>query len=294
MTIRSLSLVLLAAFAVGAEDLPELPLDGIAHVAYRASDLEKSAAFYTGILGYREAFRFSAADGKPESVFFKINDDQFLRLDKVDGPTPDDRLVEIAFRTMDIRQLHGLLKKRGLKPSAIENRRDGNPYTTLTDPEGHQIAFVEYQSDSKQIGLDRQLLVRERLSTELWHSGVHVMDKAKMDAFYQEKLGFRPYWTGSRDDGKPLYIHMDTPGPGRKFFEYLVQYGAMDRDRLGSTHHICLVVDDIDNALEKAHQRGLPRTERHAAKVGMVKHWLANLFDPDGTRIEFMEPHFVE
>lgn len=293
MKVHLLFLVLLASAAVSAKDLPELPLDGIAHVAYRASDLEKSAEFYTGILGYREAFRFPAADGRPESVFFKINDDQFLRLDKVEGVVPDDRLVEIAFRTTDMERLQRELKRRGLKPSAVETRRDGNLYTTLTDPEGHQIAFVEYQPDSKQISLDRQLLVRERLSTELWHSGVHVMDKAKMDAFYQDKLGFRPYWTGS-SDGKPLYIHMDTPGPGRKFFEYLVQYGEVDRDRLGSTHHICLVVDDIDNALEKAHQRGLPRTGRHAAKVGMVKHWLANLFDPDGTRIEFMEPHFVE
>lgn len=293
MMIRFLSVVLLATAAVSAKDLPELPLYGIAHVAYRATDLAKSAEFYTGILGYREAFRFSAEDGKPESVFFKINDQQFLRLDQVDSPAPDDRLVEIAFRTTDIKALHRQLKARGLAPSAIEMRRDGNPYVTLVDPEGHQIAFVEYKPNSQQVALDRQLLVRERLSTMLWHSGVHVRDKANMDAFYQDKLGFSPYWTGSRD-GKPLYVHMDIPGLEQNFFEYLVQYGEIDRERLGSTHHICLRVDDIDNALEEAHERGLPRTERHAAKVGMVKHWLANLFDPDGTRVEFMEPHYVE
>ena len=293
MMIRFLSVVLLATAAASAKDLPELPLYGIAHVAYRAADLNKSAEFYTGILGYREAFRFAAADGKPESVFFKINDQQFLRLDQVAAPAPDDRLIEIAFRTTDIKALNRQLKARGLSPSAIEMRRDGNPYVTLVDPEGHQIAFVEYAPDSKQVALDRQLLVRERLSTMLWHSGVHVRDKAKMDAFYQDKLGFSPYWTGSRD-GKPLYVHMDMPGLEQNFFEYLVQYGEIDRERLGSTHHICLRVDDIDNALEKAHERGLPRTETHAAKVGMVKHWLANLFDPDGTRVEFMEPHYVE
>jgi len=293
MKIRAFAFILLFTTVSWAEKAQELPLYGIAHVAYRATDLAKSADFYTGILGYREAFRFAAADGKPESVFFKINDEQFLRLDKVDAPAPDDRLVEIAFRTTDIKALHRQLKARGLSPSAIETRRDGNPYVTLVDPEGHQIAFVEYKPDSKQISLDRQLLVRERLSTELWHSGVHVQDKAKMDAFYQDKLGFSPYWTGSRD-GKPLYVHMDMPGLEQNFFEYLVQYGEINRERLGSTHHICLRVDDIDNALEKAHERGLPRTERHAAKVGMVKHWLANLFDPDGTRVEFMEPHYVE
>ena len=293
MKFRALLLGMAAAVGLWAAEPAELPLYGIAHVAYRAADLEKSADFYTGILGYQEAFRFEAEDGRPASVFFKINDEQFLRLDKVEAPAPDDRLVEIAFRTTDIRRLHRDLQRRGLQPTAIETRRDGNPYTTLVDPEGHQVAFVEYLPTSKQSKLERQLLVRERLSTELWHSGVHVLDKAKMDAFYQDKLGFKPYWIGSRD-GDPLYVHMDIPGLKQNFFEYLVQYGEVDRDRLGSTHHICLRVDDIDSALEKAHQRGLPRTEQHAAKVGMVKHWLANLFDPDGTRIEFMEPHYVQ
>ncbi len=287
-------LILLAVAVCQAEKRPDLPLHGIAHVAYKSSDLSKSAEFYTGILGYREAFRFSAADGKPESVFYKVNDQQFIRLDKVAAPAPDNRLAEIAFRTTDIAALERELKARGLKPSPVEVRRDGNPYITMIDPEGHPIAFVEYKPDSKQVKLDRQLLVRERLSTTLWHAGAHVQDKAKMDAFYRDKLGFYPYWTGSRDDGNPLYVHMHMPGLEQNFFEYLVQYSEPNRERLGSTHHICLRVDDIDSALEKAYQRGVPRTERHEAKVGMVKHWLANLFDPDGTRVELMEPHFVE
>lgn len=291
--LRHICLSALIAGCLSAADLPELPLNGIAHVAFRSSDFEKSAEFYTGILGYREAFRFPAAKGKPASVFFKVNDRQFLRLDQVAAPAPDDRLVEIAFLATDLAALRAGLIARGLSPSPVETRRDGNPYVTIEDPEGHSISFVEYQPDSKQAKLDRQLLVRDRLSTEIWHAGVHVLDKAKMDAFYLDKLGMKPYWTGS-SDGKPLYVHHDVPGLRDNFFEYLVQYARTDRSRLGSTHHICLVVDDIDNALEKAHRRGLPRSDAHAAKVGMVKHWLANLFDPDGTRVEFMEPHFVD
>ncbi len=290
---RSICLLALAAVSLPAADLPELPLNGIAHVAFRSSDFEKSAEFYTGILGYREAFRFPAAKGKPASVFFKVNDRQFVRLDRVDAPAPDDRLVEIAFLTTDMQTLRRQLTARGLSPTPVETRRDGNPYVSIIDPEGHIISFVEYQTGSEQAKLDRKLLVRDRLSTEIWHAGVHVMDKAKMDAFYLGKLGMKPYWTGARD-GKPLYVHHDMPGLRDNFFEYLVQYGPVDRGRLGSTHHICLVVDDLDNALEKAHQRGLPRNDRHAAKVGMVKHWLSNMFDPDGSRVEFMERHFVD
>ncbi len=293
--LRTLLATLTVAAAILAAPAPrqELPLNGIAHVAYLSSDFAASAKFYSGILGYQEAFRLPAKDGKPAQVFFKVNDRQFIRLDQSTSPTPDDRLVEIAFLTTDIHALRSQLESRGLSPTKIEVRGDGNPYTSLTDPEGHVISFVEYRPDSKQAALDRKLLVRDRLSTEIWHTGVNVLDKAKMDSFYLDKLGMKPYWTGSRDDGKPLYVHHHLPGLRDNFFEYLVQYGEGGRERLGSTYHICLVVDDIDNAVEKARQRGLPRDERYDVRLGMVKHYLSNMFDPDGTRVEFMERHYV-
>lgn len=282
-----------AAEAPAAEAMPaDLPVDGIGHVAYYSSDLDATADFYTGILGYQEAFRFPAADGQPESVFFKVNDRQFLRFDKTESPAPDIRFIEVAFLTPDIEALRQSLVDRGLEPTPFEERRDGNRYTSLTDPEGHRISFVEYAPGSKQKATDGQLLVRERLSTEVWHTGVRVKDQSKMDAFFHDKLGFWAYWTGARD-GQNLYVHNHAPGLRDNFYEYLLEYGESDRERLGSMYHIALKVDDLDNVLEKAHARGLPRDERHAARLGMVKHWLANLFDPDGTRIEFMEPHFV-
>ncbi len=93
-------------------------LDGIAHVAFRA----KPAGFYTGILGYREAFRFRVGRGKPESAFFKINDWQFGRLDKGAASWPDDWLVELAFRTTNIQTLQRrrmLRSGRRIKPAML-------------------------------------------------------------------------------------------------------------------------------------------------------------------------------
>ena len=49
------------------------PLAGIAHVAFRVADLDKSRAFYH-TLGFEQAFEF-ADDGKTSVVFIKINDD---------------------------------------------------------------------------------------------------------------------------------------------------------------------------------------------------------------------------
>jgi catechol 2,3-dioxygenase-like lactoylglutathione lyase family enzyme len=54
-------------------------LVGIAHVAFRVRDYEKSRTFYQK-LGFEQAFEF-ADPGKPSVSFIKINDHQFLGME---------------------------------------------------------------------------------------------------------------------------------------------------------------------------------------------------------------------
>jgi catechol-2,3-dioxygenase len=53
-------------------------LDGIAHVALRVTDLNKSRQFYE-TLGFEKAFEFAQA-GKAIELFMKINNRQFIEL----------------------------------------------------------------------------------------------------------------------------------------------------------------------------------------------------------------------
>jgi lactoylglutathione lyase len=63
------------------------------------------------------------------------------------------------------------------------------------------------------------------------------------------------------------------------------------RQQLGSQHHACLLVPDIQAAWEIVRSR-------HAAspaplqkpRIGRNNKWQLNLFDADGTRVELMEP----
>jgi len=57
-----------------------LPLEGIAHIGFRVSDLEKARAYYTGLLGYQEAFHGTNAAGATTTAYFKVNEDQYLEL----------------------------------------------------------------------------------------------------------------------------------------------------------------------------------------------------------------------
>ena len=63
------------------------------------------------------------------------------------------------------------------------------------------------------------------------------------------------------------------------------------RQQLGSMHHIALMVPDIQQAVDLLGARSLITGYPVAApRIGRNNRWQLNLFDPDGTRIELMEP----
>ena len=57
---------------------PICGLSGIAHAAFRVSDVQRTSLFYQK-LGFDQAFAFSK-DGKIQQAFIKINDRQFIEL----------------------------------------------------------------------------------------------------------------------------------------------------------------------------------------------------------------------
>jgi lactoylglutathione lyase len=73
----------------------------------------------------------------------------------------------------------------------------------------------------------------------------------------------------------------------------LVGTDPVDRVRLGSLHHMALLVPDIQAALETVRARpgGLDTKTVRTPQVGRNRRWQLNLFDPDGSRTELMEPY---
>ena len=66
-------------------------------------------------------------------------------------------------------------------------------------------------------------------------------------------------------------------------------------DRRGSAHHMCLVVPDADKALAALNARPARRPTRdRRGSTGINRKRQINLFDPDGTRIELMEPNTID
>ncbi|MGI8785989.1 MAG: VOC family protein [Acidobacteriota bacterium] len=267
------------------------PIVGIAHIALQVTDETAARKFYGDLLGFEEVFQIPAGTGRPV-VVFKINERQYIEIIPGLPPGEDDRLSHLALETTNIEELGLYLTDKGITISERVSRpADGNLTLTVTDPEGHRIEFVQYLPGSRHGKAKGRSLSPRRISDRMLHVGLTVTNVAAADRFYKEALGFSEIWRGGSTDAVTSWINMRVPD-GTDYIEYMLITEPPNRQRLGVLHHLALQVPDIQKALETLRQRpgaDNPATMR-LPQVGRNNRWQLNLFDPDGTRAELMEP----
>jgi len=74
---------------------------GIAHVAFRVSDIATAGAFYESFLGYVEPFALSDGSEKTTIAFVKVNDEQYVELLQGDARS-QGQLDHFALYTDDL------------------------------------------------------------------------------------------------------------------------------------------------------------------------------------------------
>lgn len=263
---------------------------GVAHIAFQVSDLGKARAFYGELLGYDEPFQIRQQDNSLALTYFKINDRQYIEIFPGLPPDQDDRLLHIAFETNDLEALRLYLQAKGVKaPDKVNQGRDGNLNFTVTDPAGQRVEFVQYRPGSLHTRNKGRAMSARRISERILHVGLTVADVAAADKFYKDVLGFSEIWRGGRDDATLNWINMRVPD-GTDYLEYMLTTGKPTRQQLGSSHHAALLVSDMQQALERLRERVGDPTQIRTPQVGRNRRWQLNLFDPDGSRIELMEP----
>ena len=282
-----------SAAQVGSAPSGDLPIVGIAGIAFRVGDLEKARRYYQGVLGLAEAFTTTDSAGRIASVFFKVNDDQYVEV--VPGLTPDilNREVRVSFQSFDLARLHDIYGARGLNPTPITRGADGNPVFRVIGPDAAQLDFVQYDAGSKQALARGKFLDPRRISTHLQHVGIYTKSRDAVVPFYQDKLGF----ARGRDvpGGRGDYI--ETPSSDRNLE---TKYPPLDpnnaatraqyeREVMGAVQHIGLEVGDMRATRDLVQERGQLTDLQVRAHVGNNRHWLMHLFDPDGSRTEVVE-----
>lgn len=266
------------------------PIAGIAHAAIQTSDLAKARAFYGDLLGYPEI-----APARAHTAIFMVNDRQRLIVRDGLPATRDERFIDLAFET-SVNAMRAFLTARGRPPGEPAPDADaGGRCFEVTDPDGHPVQFVELTPPKNARPGGAVAAHDRRLSRRILHAGLTVKDAAAADGFYKELLGFSETWRGGRPEGVINWINMRVPD-GTDYLEYMLYPAAPpDRRQLGSAHHVALLVPDIQQALETVRARTGPDDRNHRANpaIGTNNRWQLNLFDPDGTRVELMEPWTV-
>ncbi len=292
---RILILLLFCLQAMAVEP-PRPKITGAAHVALFVADVEKSRAFYKDLLGYGEPFDLKTPSGELSLTFIKINERQYLEIFP-EKEKDSDRLNHVSVETDDIEGMRTYLGAKGVKvPEKLSNNRIGNRSFNVKDPDGHTLEFVQYLAGGASVREKGKFLGAQRISTRMAHFGILVGNLEASQKFYHDILGFQEFWRGSRD-GKILnWVNMKVPD-GDDYIELMLYDGAQpEPTKRGTAHHICLFVPDIEKA--KADLQSRPASKGYSKpmeiRTGTNRKRQMNLYDPDGTRVELMEPHTMD
>ncbi len=292
--ILSLGAVLVAATGHAAPraqgTAPTRPaIIGVSHIGLRTDNLDASRKFYIGVLGFSEAFSLDDPPGKMLLTYFKVNDHQFIEVFPELKDAKQDRLSHIAFETSDAEQLRAYLGSRGVQvPAKLDPMLDGNRGFEVTDPDGHTVEFVQLMPGSIHTRDFGKHLPDTRISQHIIHVGVTVRDRAAADKFYKDILGFQETWHGGMKDTQTDWVDMRVPD-GTDWLEYMMNVGDNPSPRtLGIVHHFALGVPSVSEAYKIVLERDPKITEK--PQIGRDGKWQLNLYDPNQTRAELMEP----
>lgn len=271
---RRASLLLLLVLPCLAHSQQRPAITGIAFLRVYSSDPAASANFYGNTLGFHSV----ESNGLTR---YSVNASQWIEVKPLPSPAPASRMEAVAFTTRNAAALVRYLKAHSVEIiQPIEHGTFG-----VHDPEGNLILFI--QSGIRPTGLPSPSPTAT--SHRIIHAGLLVRDRAAEDHFYRDLLGFRPYWHGGKTDDRTDYVSLQVPD-GSDWLEYMLNvsptptlhdYGVVDHFSLGTTH-----MSDVVQALARNKCAGPNCTKTQIGRDGKVQ---LNLFDPDLTRVEYME-----
>jgi catechol 2,3-dioxygenase-like lactoylglutathione lyase family enzyme len=273
---RRILLICLLSTTVFAQQPPRPPITGVAFARFYTTNPAAAERFYGTTLGFER----KQADGM---WLYPVNTSQWIELiTKTPPPQAGNRLAAVAFTTTDAQQLEHYLESKGIKPEQpLKKGQFG-----VRDPEGNLVIFVQKGSEKPVATAPAS---PNATSARIIHVGFMVTDQAKEDAFWKGILGFRPYWHGGPKPDVDNWVSIQVPD-GTDWLEYMLNNGPNPTlQHAGVMDHFSLGVVSMPDtvvALARNHCEGVNCTKSQMGRDGKVQ---LNLYDPDMTRVEFME-----
>jgi catechol 2,3-dioxygenase-like lactoylglutathione lyase family enzyme len=254
------SLLLITSFVTPASR-PSPALAGIAHVAFRVSDVAKSREFYQK-LGFEQAFEFHDP-GRPPVSYMKVNDTQFIELYQRKDDTEPLGLMHVCYEASDLGAVQKEYVQREIKAPEPRKARAGNMLMVLHDPEDKTVEFTQYMPGSLHYEDRGKHLAEPRVGSHLARATIAVGDLAAERSFYAGKLGFE-------DLGGKGAVRLRILGAAADEIELDASSPAKTR--------IALSVPNVERTEKELRRRGLA-VQKDREGVALT--------DPDGAMVLF-------
>jgi catechol 2,3-dioxygenase-like lactoylglutathione lyase family enzyme len=270
--------------ASGQQSRPAIT--GVSHMCVYASDAAATDHFYTHNLGATKG----PDPQNPEGTRYYLSPTQFVEVLPLPAQHTLSRMACVAYSTSDATGLRSYLLAHGAADiPAVHTGSDGSRWFDTHDPEGN---LVEFFQAGRLLTLPA---TAHPIGTRIIHVGYLVHSKAAEDHFYRELLGFRPYWFGSMQPDHVDWVSQQTPD-GHDWLEYMlvgdgsdVSLSHVDAHTLGVLNHFSIGVPNMEQAVTTLIDQDRESPRHDGPQMGKDGKWQANLYDPDGTRVELME-----
>ncbi len=270
----------ISSAALGQATLKRPAIAGISHMSVYDADLAAAKKFYIGELGFAQGTPDKAGDAR-----YFASAKQYV----VVAPLPEDhgisRLKAVYFATDNADGLRRYLAANGVQvPAQVIHQPDGRLSFEVKDPEGNTIGFEQMGKGASSPK------PANPTATRMIHVGFAVHSREAEDNFYQKILGFRPYWHGAMKEGaSDDWVSLQVPD-GSDWLEYMLSGPANPTLRsMGVLNHFSLGVVDINDAAKKLEEHGWHESQGEHRQEGRDGKRQLNVFDPDQTRVEYME-----
>ena len=142
--------IVVGIFAMQPSALSQKKMSGMRlnHFGIYVKNLDESKAFYTKTMGFREAFSFTDAAGKPV-VYLYINGDTFLEM----TPSDADHAPGFSHAGLwadDLESTVASIRKQGVKIEDIHLGATKAPLTNTYDPNGVRLELLSFPPESLQ------------------------------------------------------------------------------------------------------------------------------------------------
>jgi catechol 2,3-dioxygenase-like lactoylglutathione lyase family enzyme len=262
---------------------------GLAHVAFRVSDVGKTTAFYEKSLGFAVPFSLPEEKAQDALTIIKVNDEQYIELLQ-DDVRSQGQLDHFALYTDDVAAMRDYLSAHGVPiVRDIHQGRVGNPFLAIRDPDGHPLEIVQYFPTSLTGQSKGKFMPADRISNRISQVGILIRSVGSAMKFYRDLLGFQEVSRSGGDSDHPDWIDLQAPN-GSDIIELIPFTGMPSAADLKAKNHFSLVSSDVRRAVATLEKRTAASSVSHITVLtrdGLPPR--AELFDPDGARIEIIE-----